>query len=95
MEVRKTKEARGSRSERKPECLRKKRTSQYVIARSRFSKAQKPGWQAGGKGVSGHAERSEARRGGLFLLENKQKRILRFAQDDMVGGFFPTLPDMG
>ena len=27
----------------------------------------------------------------LFLIENRQKQILRFAQDDMNGGFFSSL----
>ena len=27
----------------------------------------------------------------LFLIENKQKQILRSAQDDMLGGFFSSL----
>ena len=42
------------------------------------------------KGIR-HAERSEARRGGLFLVENKRKQIPRFARDDMVGVFFISL----
>jgi hypothetical protein len=29
-----------------------------------------------------HAERSEARRGGLFLVKNKSKLILRFLESD-------------
>jgi len=28
----------------------------------------------------------------LYLIENKQKQILRFAQDDMVWGVFPQPP---
>jgi len=27
----------------------------------------------------------------VFLIENKQKQILRSAQDDMLGGFFSSL----
>jgi len=27
----------------------------------------------------------------LFLIGNKQKQILRYAQDDIVGGFFSIL----
>ena len=27
----------------------------------------------------------------LYLIENKQKQILRFAQDDMQGAFFSSL----
>ena len=34
----------------------------------------------------------EARRGGLFLVESKQKQIPRSARDDMTGGFFSSLP---
>jgi hypothetical protein len=29
----------------------------------------------------------------LFLVENKEKQIPRFARDDMVGAFFSSLPD--
>jgi hypothetical protein len=30
----------------------------------------------------------------FFLIENKQKQILRSAQDDTAGGFFRSLPVM-
>ena len=41
-----------------------------------------------------HAERGEARLDGLFLVENKQKQILRCAQDDTGGGFFSSLLEL-
>jgi hypothetical protein len=39
------------------------------------------------KNGSCHAEGSEARHGGLFLIEKKQKQIPRSARDDMPGRF--------
>jgi hypothetical protein len=40
------------------------------------------------KKESSHAERSEAL---LYLLESKQKQILRFAQNDVLRAFFSIL----
>ena len=31
----------------------------------------------------------------LFFIENKQKQILRFAQDHIIGGFSAALPKVG